>query len=266
MKYKLIMIYISMPISDAGKKIFFLYPHSVIQKELVDIIVDNEYELYLVNDHAKLENINRIYQNSIVFINIDEGLPEPEWEKRIRSFSEDTSKNHLDFGIVTYNSNQDLAQKYLMDIMVTCGFIRLKIGLNESINIILKTLKANEAKGRRKYVRASPQAEDASFNYKNEYNELITGQINDISSVGMAVTFDSKIKLQKNSLIKGIQIKLKGALVKVNGVVIGFREIDESKTRYVLLFDNTATSEVKQKLRLYIHKLLQDDVNKVLMR
>jgi uncharacterized protein YjaZ len=255
-----------MAIRDTGKKVFFLYPHSVIQEKLIDTIVDNEYEVYMVNDHNKLDNINRIYRESIVFINIDEGLPEPEWEKRIRSFSEDSENCHLDFGILTYNANQSLAEKYLMDMMVSCGFIRLKLGLNESIEIILKTLIANEVKGRRKYVRASPQAEDASFNYKDEYDVLITGQINDISSVGMAVTFNSKIKMQKNSLLKGIQIKLKGALIKVNGVVIGFREIEDSKIIHVLLFDSSATQEVKRKLRLYIHKLLQDDVNKVLMR
>ncbi len=217
-------------------------------------------------DCGRMAEINRIYRNSIVFINIDEGLPETEWEKLLRSFIEDTPDNNLSFGILTYNENQSLAQKYLMNIMVSCGFIRLKLGLNESIKIILKTLEANEAKGKRKYVRARPQKEDASFNFKNEDEKLVSGHINDISSVGMAITFDNEIIIKKNSLLKAIQIKLKGALIKVNGVVIGSRKVGESKTTYVLIFDSSATKEVKHKLRLYIHKLLQDDVNLVLNR
>lgn len=255
-----------MAITDAGKKVFFLYPHSVIQKELVDTIIDREYEVYMVYDHKQLYNINRIYRDSIVFINIDEGIPEEEWEKIIRSYSEDTPENNLDFGILTYNEDQDLAQKYLMDIMVSCGFIRLRLGLKESIEIILKTLEANEAKGRRKYVRARPQPEDASFNYRDLTGDMNTGQIMDISSVGMAVTFDSGLKPEKNSLLRDIQIKIKGALIKVNGVVIGSRNVERSSTIYVLLFDSSATKELKQKLKYHIHKLLQDDIKKVLSR
>ncbi|MDA3811624.1 MAG: PilZ domain-containing protein [Spirochaetaceae bacterium] len=251
---------------NIGKKVFFIYPHSVIQEKLINVIVDNEYEVYMVYDHNKIDTINRIYRDSIVFINIDEGIPETEWEKIIRSFSEDTPKNNLSFGILTYNENQSLAQKYLMDIMVSSGFIRLKLGLKESIKIILKTLEANEAKGQRKYVRARPQKEDASFNFKNEDGKLIFGHINDISSVGMAITFDNEITIKKNSLLKAIQINLKGTLIKVNGVVIGSRKVGESKTIYVLIFDSSTSKEVKQKLRLYIHKLLQDDVNLVLKR
>lgn len=249
-----------------GKKVFFMYPHSVIQQELINTIVDNEYEVYLVYDHNKLYNINRIYRDSIVFVNIDEGLPEPEWEKLIKSYSEDTPDKNLSFGILTYNENQSLSQKYLMDIMVSCGYIRLKLGLQESINIILKTLEANEAKGKRKYVRARPQKEDARFNFRNDDGKVDSGHINDISSVGMAVSFDNEQDIQKNSLLKDIQIKIKGALIKVNGVVIGSRKMERSNTIYVILFDNTMTKEIKQKLKFYIHKLLQDDVNKVLAR
>lgn len=255
-----------MAIKDVGKKVFFLYPHSVIQKELVEILIDREYEVYMVYDYKKLYNINRIYRDSIVFINIDEGLPEAEWEKLIREYSEDSPENNLDFGILTYNEDQNLAQKYLMDIMVSCGFIRLRLGLKESIEIMLKTLEANEAKGRRKYVRARPQPEDASFNYRDLNGELNTGRIMDISSVGIAVIFNSGLSPQKNSLLRDIQIKIKGAIIKVNGIVIGSRSSDKSKTIYVLLFDGTATKELKQKLRYYIHKLIQDDINKVLAR
>lgn len=251
---------------NTGKKVFFIYPHSVIQEELINIIVDNEYEVYMVKNHNKLYNINNIYSNSIVFINIDEGLPEEEWEKLIRSYSEDGQKKNLDFGILTYNEDQNLAQKYLMEIMVSCGYIRLKLGLEESIKIILRTLEANEAKGKRKYVRARPQKEDASFNFKNGEGKIVSGQINDISSIGMAMTLNEEMEIKKHSLLKDIQIKIKGGLIKVSGVVIGSRKVVNSNTIYVLLFDKSATKEVKHRLRLYIHKLLQDDVNKVLMR
>ena len=63
----------------------------------------------------------------------------------------------VQIGILSYNEDRELAEKYLMDIGVQCGFIKLKLGLQESIAIILKTLEATEARGNRKYVRAKLQ-------------------------------------------------------------------------------------------------------------
>ncbi len=247
-----------------GKKVFFINPHSVIQDELIDTIVDDEYEVYMINDYKKINDIKNIYNNSIVYINIDAGLSEAEWEKLIRFYSDDSLKKNIKIGILTYNEDQKLAHKYLMDILVPCGFIRLKLGLKESINIVKQTLEANEAKGKRKFVRASPQPDDGSFNWKNKDGTLMFGHINDISSVGMAITFDEEKDIEKNSILKDIQIKLKGTLIMVSGVVIGFRKEEESKTIYVLIFDRTLSRNMKKRLRMSIHKLLQDDINKKL--
>ena len=247
-----------------GKKVFFIYPHSVIQKELINTIVNNEYEVYMINDYKKIYGINNLYKDSIVFVNIDEGLSENEWEKIIRSYSVESENRTLNFGILTYNEDKNLAQKYLMDIMVPCGFIRLKLGLNESIKIIMQTLEANEAKGKRKYVRARPDYENASINFKNSDGKLLTGHVNDISSVGMAITLDNEKTLQKNSIHKDIQIKLKGALIMVSAIVIGLRKVEKSRTVYVLIFDRSTSMNVKKRLRLYIHILLQDEINKKL--
>ncbi len=138
--------------------------------------------------------------------------------------------------------------------------------MKESIEITLKALEANEAKGERKYVRGRPQNKNARFNYINNDGKVISGCINDISSIGMAVTFDNEMMIQKNTLIKDIQIKIKGTFFNLNGVVIGSRKVGESNTLYVLIFDKSATKEVKQKLKLQIHQFLQDNVNLVLMR
>ncbi len=247
-----------------GKKVFFINPHSVIQEELIDTIVDNEYEVYMINDYRKIDDIKNIYNDSIVYINIDAGLSEAEWEKLIRFYSDDSLKKNIKIGILTYNDDQKLAHKYLMDILVPCGFIRLKLGLKESINIVKQTLEANEAKGKRKFVRVRPQPEDGSFNWKDGDGRLMHGYINDISSVGMAITFEDEKAIKRNSILKDIQIKLKGILIMVSGIVIGFRKEENSRTVYVLIFDKTLTRNMKKKLRMSIHKLLQDDIDRKL--
>lgn len=246
-----------------GKKVFFVYPHSVIQNELIQVLIDREYEVYFINDYTKLESICKTYVSPIVFVNIDEGLEEHEWEKLIRSVLEGEQTNHARIGILTYNENNSLAQKYLMDIMVPCGFIKLKLGVNDSTEIIIKTLEANEVKGKRKYVRARCHSDEATLNVTIG-NSILTGRIVDISSVGMAVQFDNASDIAKNTYLKDIQLKLRGILLRVSAVVIGFREDPEEKTLYVLLFDQYVTDQIKSKLKSYINRTLQHEMERKL--
>lgn len=246
-----------------GKKVFFIYPHSVIQNELIQDLIDREYEVYFINDHNKVTSICEYYTGPILFINIDEGLEEMQWEKLIRSLLDSDATAHAMIGIVTYNENAQLAQKYLMDIMVPCGFIKLKLGVNDSTGIIIKTLEANEVKGKRKFVRARCNPSEATLNVTIN-GSITSGHIVDISSVGMAITLDDGSELEKNMYLKDIQLKLRGILLRVSAVVIGHRKAEEEKTLYVLLFDQYVTTQIKSKLRSYINRTLQHEMEKKL--
>ena len=112
-----------------GRKVFFLYPQSVIQEELISFLLKNEYEVYFLKDHRKATRIFKRFNNSICFINIEEGLKEADWIEYIESLKSDPDINGLQLGILSYNNDPALMQKYLMDIGVECGFIQLKLGL-----------------------------------------------------------------------------------------------------------------------------------------
>lgn len=252
-----------MAIETLGKKVFFVYPHSVIQNQLIQDLIDREYEVYFINDHSKIESICEYYTSPIIFINIDEGLEEAQWEKLTRSIMSSDATGHAMIGVLTYNENKLLAQKYLMDIMVPCGFIKLKLGLYDSTEIIIKTLDANEVKGKRKYVRACCNRDEATLNisYRGSH---VSGQIVDVSSVGMAVKFEKKMKLEKNTYLKDIQLKLRGILLRVSAVVIGHRLIEDDQVIYVLLFDQSVNKQIKSKLRSYINRSLQHEMERKL--
>lgn len=249
--------------SVPGKKVFFIYPHSVIQKELIQELVNREYEVYLINDHRKIESICENYNSPIIFINIDEGLIEQEWELLVRSLMVKQSTKQAMIGILTYNNNPDLIKKYLLDIMIPCGFIQLKLGLNESTEIILKTLEVNEVKGNRTYLQTKCNPDDARFNIQLT-GKIENGSIIDISSIGMTVIFDNDIELSKNTYFQDLQLKLKGILLTVSAVVLGFRNDEWGKTVYLLMFDNKMPSSNRSKIRTFIYKTLQQDMEKKL--
>lgn len=245
-----------------GKKVFFLYPHSVIKSDLIHDFVQNEYEVYTLKDYKKVKLLLKKYKDSILFINIDDVLNETEWYEFVESIVKSKDYEGVQVGILTYNENEDLAKKYLIDLAVPCGFIQLKLGKEQSRSIILKSLEVNESKGQRKYVRAtSSNTQKSTFNVQvgADYR---TGYVNDISSVGMSCVFNEEVGLTKNAILRKIQLKLNGKLVLVDAIVFGSRKLENNQLVYVLMFTNNITDDNKSKIHAYISATLQVNMDK----
>ena len=243
--------------NNLGKKVFFLYPHSVIQDELIEQMLDDEYEVYMLKDHKRALEIFKAHPGSICFINIDAGLKEAGWEVYVRDLVTEKETSGILVGILSYNSDKDLMQKYLMDLGVQCGYIQLKLGLEESAAIIRKVLVANEARGRRRYVRADCEEDSLSQVNIISASGTRTGNIIDISSVGISCSFSEDPQYAKNTLLKDMQLVLRGSRIKTSGVVLGFHA--EEQRRYIILFKDLSNEE-KKKVRKYIYTTLQQSI------
>jgi len=238
-----------------GKKIFLLYPHSVIRDDMLDWLIMAGYETYTLTSEKKAIKLMEKFPGSIMFINIDEGLKEDEWEKFIRSVLEDPKTKDTLLGIMSYNQDQKLMKKYLMELVLPCGYVQLKLGFEESKNIIINALEANEAQGRRKYIRADCEGDiNAIMNFKDDMG-LRQGKILDISSTGIAARIQTTTDLPSNSLIKDVQLKLRGGLLMSDMVVMGHRMND--KTVYVMLFASKLSKDDKLVIHRYIKQCLQ---------
>jgi hypothetical protein len=160
-------------------------------------------------------------------------------------------------GIMTYNADPELARKYLMEIGIPCGFIQLKLGLAEGKAIILKTLEANEARGRRRYVRAQfSDQRKASFNVTIR-GAHVTGSILDISIAGMTFRLDSTVPLKPQEVLDDVQLRLRGTLCKVRGSYAGLA----GGGRSLLLFHESMTDDVRAKIHRFIFVSLQEEMS-----
>jgi hypothetical protein len=239
----------------AGKKIFFLYPHSVIRDELLDQLIMSGFESYIIRDHKRARDLLTLFPDSIMFINIDEGLKEKEWEAYIREIQQNEKTKECRLGILSYNTDRELMRKYLMDMAIPCGYIQLKLGLQESTKIIQSALNANEARGRRKYIRASCEGEpNVTMNYKCEEGTYY-GKLLDISSAGVAAKIDHFGNFPPNSLLRDVQLRLRGSLVMINLILMGKRQGD--KDVWIFLFDPRMTPENKLTIHHFIKESLQ---------
>jgi hypothetical protein len=239
-----------------GKKIFFLYPVALVQNEVVEELIQEEYEVYTIRDEDRLKRILAKYPDSVVLINIAEELPEEKWEAWIRDIMSDPATGRTAIGILTPGMNEGLRHKYVNILKVQCGYIQVKTDSRALILQVLAALKAVNARGLRKYIRAAPDNEAMTainFPYNNEY---IKGTIKDISAMGLSCVFDEDPLLEKNSLCQNVQIKLQSMLLKIEGIVFGFR-IDGDTKIYVIIFTQRTDPSVRTKIRIYAHSVMQ---------
>jgi len=241
-----------------GRKIFFLYPTASMQSQIITVLVQQEYEVYNAKDHGRLENALKNYPDSVVYVNLDSKISEEQWEKWIIGIH--SSFPSVKIGCFSSNADEELVKKYIDKLHVTCGFMTLKLDLNKTVSKILKFLDIINAKGRRKYLRASiDHNATAAINVPLD-GGFLNGVIKDISVVGIACVFERDPELKKNVLCRDIQIKLQSMLLKAEAVVFGSRENNGEKI-YVLLFTQRIDPDTKVKIRKYIQHNLQTKID-----
>jgi len=243
------------PADLVGKKIFFLYPTVVVQNKIIEELVQQEYEVYIAKDRNSLKNVLREYRDSIVFIDINEQISEKEWEAWITTVKNAPDTSGIAIGIVTANDEELIKRKYLLTVKV-CGYTVLKFDLDKAIMHIIEVLQSVDAKGRRKFIRATTTKESNVTLNLAINGMFVKGLIKDISVVGISFTLDGNPDISKNTLFKDIQIKLLSSIIKVEGIVIGSRMEGDEKI-YVALFTQRIDPDVRIKIRKYIQHNLQ---------
>lgn len=243
----------------SGKKIFFLYPHSVIKDEMLDELIMNGFETYPVRDHEKAKRLLKKFPDAIMFVNIDEKLNEKEWETYIRGILDDPRFKNCRLGVMSYNNDPVVMQKYLGKLALPGGYVQLKLGIQESTRIILAALQANDAKGRRKFLRAFCESDEkATMNYKDPDAGTFYGKLLDISAAGFAAKIENFTQFPPKTLLRKVQLKLHAALILTDAVLLGNRRGDEDI--YILLTDPKMLHDHhKKNLYHYIKESLQHD-------
>ena len=239
-----------------GRKIFFLFPTVVVQNRIITELVQQEYEVYIAKNKDSIKKVLSKHPDSILFIDINEHMPESEWELWIKGVMEASDTKNISIGIVSANDDEAIKAKYLSTIKVPCGYIPLKFELEKATNQILDILHKVNAKGRRKYVRATIEGESNATLNMPWHGDFLNGQIKDISVVGISCTLESNPEIPKNALCKDIQIKLQSSLLKVDGIVLGSRN-DGMQNVYVILFTQRVDPEARVKIRKFIQQNLQ---------
>jgi hypothetical protein len=249
--------------SALGKKVFFLYPPQVLTEVLHDL-TNREFEVYLARDHERLKRVLASSPDSIVFIDLDEGLDDAGWEAYIRALRNDSATAAIGVGVLTLNDDPVLREKYLMDIQVQCGFVILKLGAAKTAEILVKTLEANEARGRRKFVRATCQPGTGQCTIEHD-GITLRAELTDLSSAGMAIHFEGNADFRIGTVFRGISIAIKGQRVLASGFVAARRAEGPDGDVHVVMFDPSSLDDARrEKIRGIVGRINQLTMDRIL--
>jgi len=244
-----------------GKKIFFLHPSAFVQNQVISELAQEEFEVYILKDEAKLKQVINLYPNSIVFASINETMKEDAWDNLIRTIMGAPENDAVRIGIIASVNNEEIRKKYVEQYKVQCGFTVIKSDFAEAVKQLINILNGVDAKGRRKFLRLFMDNDSNATVNLPVNGTYINGLIKDISVVGFSCVFDVDPNLTKNGLLNDIQIRLQSQLIKAEGIVFGSRMEGTDKS-YVILFSKRTDPSVRTKIRKYIQSSLQHNMEK----
>lgn len=255
-----------METENLGRRTFFVCPPSVVQDQLIDVLIQAEFEVALVKSYQGIFPLILEYPTSLFFLNTEHPMPDKSrsWDWVIDQIHTSQKDRTVKIGVMGYNNSPELAQHYIMEKGVECGYIQLKLGLAQTAKILLKTLELNEARGRRKYIRVRTGGGKSTINIRTA-GGFADGELLDVSSVGVAASMkDPTILLAQGEKLEDMQLRLWGTLVKVSGKIMGTRTQDNGSPIHVVMFDPPLDGVAKSKIHSFIRKVLQHETDSVI--
>jgi hypothetical protein len=224
---------------------------------MIQFLVTAQHETAIIRDSRVVLPVLRCFPRSIVYFNIDSHMPQNALEQIIRGVLNTQEEHGAEVGILSYNKNDELAQHYLMDLGVTCGYVTLSLGFEKSARIVIKALEAVEARGKRQYVRVKAPTGKASLNIASDADQ-IEGTIIDISIVGLAAILSNEYT--NGTYFESVQLKLWGTLLTVGATVAGTRKTPLG-TVTVLMFDEITDGTRRGKIYAFLKRVMQHEVD-----
>jgi hypothetical protein len=211
---------------ELGRKIFCVALPEQHARDIVRLMVRNEYEVYSLENEAYLDTVLREFPRCVRVV-----------------YDRNAVILH------TGEENADFGGKTAVDITG---------GVTPSAETaILDKLESLRARGQRQYVRfGGTDNVNVAFTFTAGGTEY-SGYVYDISSVGMSCAFDKDTKLQLNTFIGRINLTLEGETYTITGKTLLQRRLDNEKRLFVLMFDRSMPRNIRDVLQDFIHSSLQ---------
>ena len=261
-----------------GRKTFFIAPDTTLMpRSYLEDFFALGYECYYLeydkreDFEKKVKTIISLFEDVILFFNIDYPIPGVDWEELIKSVSiENNKKSFVGIYYAKRQSNEEktyIEKKFMPLVGLGTGFIQLEYSKAKNIEILEETLWANQAQGRRKTIRALCNA-NCTYNCMYEGNRE-SGVLQDISLSHFSIVIPpEKMPLNLYEKIKDFHLNIQGLLFTTDAVLMMERQVANGRLCVFAFLNSTGGNGLEQRIRLLLiptlYKLLSTNVNLVI--
>jgi hypothetical protein len=248
-----------------GRKVFFLNPVFSTRNVIINKLIEDEFEVYIIDDYRDAKSVLRAYSDSICFINIDDQLSHEQWLNFIKSFETDPSLKSTFLGILSSRISRADHDQFMLKASIPAGFITMNERLEDITETIEGILNINGAKGRRQYVRSNCSSDPDALMLVHLGTKVYKMHLLDISVVGAACILAPQYKdmFQTNSVIRDVYVTL-GKKNFTCSVAVYAVEVTPKYCKLVILFMQGLPYAAKKMIRNYVTARLQQKINDII--
>lgn len=249
-----------------GRKIFFVCSTFTLNTNVILRLMEQEYEVYKIDEPRQLRNLLKKIPDSIVYINADSHHQPQVWYNIISSFENDPEYDSCDFGVFSAKLKGSVRIRFEQGLKLKAGFFSLDKNFGEIMNSVITKLDSLNAKGLRKFVRLKCAGEKSAEAYFINRNMMYKMNFVDISSIGIGLVIPSKYAgfVRINSVIQGLTLVLGNKQLKVNAKFHTMKSIPNGILA-ALIFTPDTPGAFRNYVRTYICEELQKRLNNELM-
>lgn len=240
-----------------SRKVYLVNPPSIVEDEVVDILIRAEFEVVVLKDYRWIFPLLLRNPRAILLLNLEYRIPERDrdWSWVVDRILDDRQKHSASLGAIAYHVD-DSTRRREFDL----GALQLRGGVLEIATLLMTKLEQVGARGRRRYVRVRVPEGKSSLTLKT-HNGLESGQLIDVSSAGFAAIFNNGgIEFNPETELPDIQIRLWGAVLGgVSGKVAGKRVTESGHIIHVVIFAPELKDEKRAKINFFVRRVLQHE-------
>lgn len=249
-----------------GRKVFFINASFTIEQLAKGMLRDMEYETYIIEDLKQSKCILRKNPDSICLVNLDHvganSLTVVQYLNFILSCEGDETLSSIFFGVLSINTSPKQMNLFFYNVKLPCGYVPASPNREDFAETLKCILDVNGAKGRRQYVRATCEVSGNAFISIPTKNGDVNLPLVDFSSVGLACKIPEKMcgVIAPNTSLPKVDLWLYG--VKFPAPLVVLKEFKKGDMNVlVTLFAKNITKEVRKKVRSYVFRILEGNID-----
>ncbi|MCI6441745.1 hypothetical protein [Treponema sp.] len=249
-----------------GRKVFFINASFTIEQLAKGMLRDMEYETYIIEDLKQAKCILRKNPDSICLVNLDQvganSLTVVQYLNFILSCEGDETLSSIFFGVLSINTSPKQMNLFFYNVKLPCGYVPASPNREDFAETLKCILDVNGAKGRRQYVRATCEVSGNAFISIPTKNGDVNLPLVDFSSVGLACKIPEKMcgVIAPNTSFPKVDLWLYG--VKFPAPLVVLKEFKKGDMNVlVTLFAKNITMEVRKKVRSYVFRILEGNID-----